>query len=190
MITELTKTKAGRVMGIDANTHSLAFCIFYNRRPVQWGKINFEGGDFYLRLRDAGRKLRAISEDFDVDFIVLEGAILAATKNADVTIKLSMMYGCILSELMRTHTQVITCKPSEWQNYIGNKNLSTVEKAALKVTHPGKSIAWYRDKGREIRKQRTMDFFNAKWPHVKLEDDDVGDSFGLAYWAYYTKTRR
>ncbi len=177
-------------MGIDCSTHSLAFTIFYNRKPIQWGKINFEGADVFERLADAADKLRAVKDDFDVDYIAFEGAIMAKVRNPDVTIKLAMVYGACIAELMRKNVKVVTVKPLEWQSYIGNPNFKKAEKDALKVEFPGKSVSWYSTKTREIRKQRTMDYFNKKWPQMKLTDNDVGDSAGIAYYAYYTLTAR
>lgn len=187
---ELRKVKASRVMGIDASTHSLAFCLFYNRRPVEWGKIHFDGNDVFERLLDARYKLQALAYKFDVDYIVFESAILAKVQNADTTIKLAMMYGVCISELMSQGTRVVTAKPLEWQSFLGNPNFTPSEKAVVKKLHPGKSAAWYSNYIRELRKQKTMDYFNKKWPGLKITDNDVGDSFGLAYFGYYKLTRR
>lgn len=190
-LASLTKKRANRVMGIDASTYSLAFCVFYNRRPERWGKINFEGADVFERIRDAGKKLHAVADTFDnVGYIAMEGAILANNRNVDVTIKLSLMYGAILSELLRHDAEVVHIKPSEWQSYIGNKNFTKAEKEKLKVDFPGYSASWYTNKIREIRKGRTMDYFNKKWPDLNLTDNDVGDSFGLSYFGYHKKTTR
>lgn len=190
VLSTLAKAKASRVMGIDCSTHSLAFTIFFNRRPVQWGKIEFEGADVFERLEDAANKLRAVKDEFNVDYIAFEGAILAKTKNADVTIKLAMVYGACIAELMRKNVKVVTVKPLSWQSYIGNPNFKIAEKNALKLEYPGKSVSWYSAKVREIRKQRTMDYFNKKWPHMNLTDNDVGDSCGIAYFAYHSLTTR
>jgi Holliday junction resolvasome RuvABC endonuclease subunit len=187
---DLSKTRASRVIGIDASTKSLAFCVFYNRRPVKWGKINFEGSDVYERIRDAHPKVRALADEFDADFVCLEGAILANNKNVKVTIDLSLMYGAILSVLLEGRAKVVQVTPTVWQNFIGNKVFSQVETAKMKADFPDKSASWYTNKKREIRKQRTMDFFNAKWPHMNLTDNDVGDAAGIAYHSYYELTRR
>ena len=189
-LARLNKTRASRILGIDCSTHSFAFTIFWNRKPVKWGKINFEGADVFERLHDAGDKIAAVKDEFDVDYIVMESAIMAKVQNPDVTIKLAYVYGAVLSELLRKGVKVVTVKPTEWQNYIGNKNFTKVEKEKLRVDFPGKSAAWYSNKAREIRKQRTMDFFNKKWPHMKLTDNDVGDSAGIAYFGYYALTDR
>lgn len=177
-------------MGIDCSTHSLAFTIFHNRRPIQWGKIVFEGADVFERLEDAANKLRAVKDSFNVDYIAFEGAIMAKVKNPDVTIKLAMVYGACIAELMRKNVKVVTVQPLSWQSFIGNPNFKAAEKNALKAEFPGMSASWYSTKIRAIRKQRTMDYFNKKWPHMELEDNDVGDSCGIAYYAYHTLTTR
>ncbi len=186
----LNKTKASRVMGIDCSTHSLAFCIMYNKKPIKWGKINFNGADVFERMADASNKIRAIKDDFEVDYIAFEGAIMAKVKNPDVTIKLAMMYGVCIAELMRKNVEVITVNPLVWQSYIGNPNFKAPEKAQLRVDYPRKTAAWYSTKTREIRKQKTMTFFNNKWPSMDITDNDVGDACGIAYYAYYNLTKR
>jgi len=188
-ITKPAKPKAKRVMGIDANTYNLAYCVFYNRRPVAWGKVDFEGKDVYERMHDATSKVRALSSLIDVDYIAFESAILAKVANADVTIKLAMVYGVCISELMQSGTKVVTVKPLEWQSYIGNPNFKKSEKEAVKKAFPDKSVTWYASKVRELRKQKTMDFFNKKWD-MNITDNDVGDACGIAYYAYYELTSR
>lgn len=190
-LASLRKTRAKRVLGIDCSTHSFAFTVFYNRRPVRWGKIQFNGADVFERIGDAANKIRAVKDEFaDVDYIVIESAIMAKVNNADTTIKLAYVYGAVMAELMRTGVRVVTVKPTEWQNFIGNKNFTKAEKEKLKTDFPGKSASWYSGKIRELRKQRTMDYFNKKWPVMNLTDNDVGDSAGIAYFGYYQLTQR
>jgi Holliday junction resolvasome RuvABC endonuclease subunit len=190
VITDLQKTKAARVMGIDCSTKSLAFCIFYNRRPVKWGKILFEGATVFDRIKDASQKVQALLHQFDVDFIAMEGAILANNKNVRVTIDLSLVYGAVLAQLLHGKAKVIHVTPLVWQNAIGNKVFSAAETKQMKLDFPDKSVSWYSSKKRSIRKQRTMDFINNKWPAMAIDDDDVGDACAIAYYAYTTLTRR
>lgn len=188
MITDLQKTKASRVMGIDCSTYSLAFCVFWNRKPVKWGKINFDGATVFDRLKDASQKVQALLSQFDCDFIAMEGAILASNKNVKVTIDLSLVYGAVLAQLLVGRAKVIHVTPLEWQRAIGNPAFTPTETKALKKVHPGKSASWYTNHKRTIRKQRTLDFVN-KWG-LGLTDDDVGDAAGIAWYAYTQLTRR
>ena len=44
-LASLVKTKANRVLGIDASTNSIAFCLLENNIPIKWGKINLNGNN-------------------------------------------------------------------------------------------------------------------------------------------------
>lgn len=189
-LVDLQKTKASRVLGIDCSTKSLAFCVFYNRKPVKWGKIMFEGATVFDRLKDASQKTAAMMHEFDVDFIAMEGAILANNKNVKVTIDLSLVYGAVLAQLLFGKAKVIHVSPLEWQRAIGNPPFTRAETAQMKLDFPGKSVSWYSGQKRKMRKQRTMDFINGKWPAMNITDDDVGDACAIAYYAYTQLTRR
>ena len=39
-LAELIKTKANRVLGIDASTNSVAFCLMENDKPLKWGQVS------------------------------------------------------------------------------------------------------------------------------------------------------
>lgn len=167
-------------MGIDASTQSIAFCIFDGQRPVKYGKVKLTGADVYERILDAKVKTRAILAEFDVDYIVIEAAVMV--RSVSVAVKLAYVFGAIIGELMDSKTKVVTATPVQWQAFIENKNFTKVQRDKLKADNPGKKISWYRNQIREQRKQYTMDFFNTKFS-VNIEDNDVGDAFGLAYYA-------
>lgn len=186
-LASLVKTKANRVLGIDASTNSIAFCLLENNRPVKWGKINLTGNDIYEKIYDAKCKTFAMLDELKSDYIAIEGAILV--KSPDAVIKLSYVYGVVIAELMSSGSSVITIPPSAWQAHIGNKNPTKVEKEKLKSENPGYAESWYKAKMREIRKKRTVDYFNNKY-NLSLNDFDVADSFGIAYYANEVLTKR
>ncbi len=134
-LADLVKTKANRVLGIDASTNSVAFCLMENDKPLKWGKINFVGQDIYEKIHDAKIKTSSMLEELRSDYIAVEGAILV--RSPDAVIKLSYVYGVVIAELMSTGASVITISPSSWQAYIGNKNPTKEEKAAIRVKNPG-----------------------------------------------------
>jgi ribosomal protein L31 len=121
------------------------------------------------------------------DYIVVEGAVFV--KSADAVIKLSYVYGVVIAELMSTGAKVITISPSSWQAYIGNKNPTKEEKAAIRVKNPGYADSWYQNQLRNMRKQRTVDYFNNKYG-LSLNDFDVADSFGIAHYSNSILTER
>jgi len=186
-LADLVKTKANRVLGIDASTNSVAFCLMENDQPLKWGKIEFVGSDIYEKIYDAKVKMHVMLDELKSDYIAVEGAILV--RSPDAVIKLSYVYGVVIAELMSTGASVITIPPSSWQAYIGNKNPTKDEKQAIRVKNPGYADSWYKTQLRNMRKQRTADYFNKKY-NLNISDFDVADSFGIAHYANKVLTER
>jgi Holliday junction resolvasome RuvABC endonuclease subunit len=186
-LANLVKTKASRVLGIDASTSSIAFCLLENGKPIKWGKVNLVGNDIYEKIYDAKVKMSVMLDELKSDYIAVEGAILV--RSPDAVIKLSYVYGVVIAELMSTGASVITISPSAWQSHIGNKNPTKEEKESVRVLNPGYADSWYKNKLRNMRKQRTADYFNKKY-NLNVEDFDVADSFGIAYYANEVLTKR
>ena len=186
-LADLVKTKAYRVLGIDASTNSIAFCLMENNIPLKWGKIDLAGQDIYEKIYDAKNKMSVMLEELKSDYIVVEGAILV--RSPDAVIKLSYVYGVVIAELMSTGAKVITISPSSWQAYIGNKNPTKDEKAEIRKLNPGYADSWYKNKIRIMRKQRTVDYFNNKYG-LSLDDFDVADAFGIAHYSNEELTKR
>jgi Holliday junction resolvasome RuvABC endonuclease subunit len=186
-LADLVKTKAHRVLGIDASTGSIAFCLMENNIPVKWGKIELSGNDIYEKIHNAKVKMHAMLNELKSDYIVVEGAILV--RSPDAVIKLSYVYGVVIAELMSTGAKVITISPSSWQAYIGNKNPTKDEKSAIRLANPGYADSWYKNQLRNMRKQRTVDYFNNKY-NLNVNDFDVADSFGIAYYGNQVLTER
>ena len=186
-LAELVKTKAHRVLGIDASTNSVAFCLMENNVPIKWGKIEFTGSDIYEKIYDAKVKMHAMLDQLKSDYIVVEGAVLV--RSPDAVIKLSYVYGVVIAELMASGARVITISPTAWQAHIGNKNPTKAEKEALKIANPGYADSWYKNKMRNIRKQRTVDWTKNKFG-IDLDDFDVADAFGIAYYSNTVLTER
>jgi len=186
-LASLVKTQANRVLGIDASTNSIAFCLMENDKPIKWGKVHLEGIDIYEKIYDAKKKMFLMLDELKSDYIVVEGAILV--RSPDAVIKLSYVYGVVIAELMSTGASVITISPTSWQAYIGNKNPTKEEKTAIRLINPGYTDSWYKNKIRNMRKQRTVDYFNKKY-NLSLDDFDVADSFGIAHYANKVLTER
>jgi Holliday junction resolvasome RuvABC endonuclease subunit len=186
-LADLVKTKAHRVLGIDASTNSIAFCLMENDVPLKWGKIELSGQDIYEKIYDAKKKMSLMLEELKADYIVVEGAILV--RSPDAVIKLSYVYGVVIAELMASGASVITIPPSSWQAYIGNKNPTKAEKDAIRIKNPGYADSWYKNQLRNMRKQRTADYFNKKYG-LLIDDFDVADSFGIAHYANKVLTER
>ena len=186
-LASLKKTQANRVLGIDASTNSVAFCLMENDRPLKWGKIELSGSDIYHKIHDAKVKMHIMLDELKSDYIAVEGAILV--RSPDAVIKLSYVYGVVIAELMSTGAEVITISPTAWQAHIGNKNPTKAEKESIRTKSPGYADSWYKNQIRNMRKQRTVDYFNERYG-LKLDDFDVADSFGIAHYANQVLTER
>lgn len=186
-LASLVKTQAHRVLGIDASTNSVAFCLMEDDKPIKWGKIELVGMDIFEKMYDAKVKTHAMLDQLKADYIVVEGAILV--RSPDAVIKLSYVYGVVIAELMSTGAKVLTISPTAWQAYIGNKNPTKDEKAGIRTLNPGYADSWYKNKLRTMRKQRTVDYFNSKY-NLSLNDFDVADAFGIAHYSNQVLTER
>lgn len=176
---KLIKQNASTVLGVDSSTGSFAFCLL-DDKPIKWGKINFNGNNIYEKVIDCRDKMQFIKQEVKPDYICIESAIMV--RSQAVAINMAMIVGVLISELAIDSNKIITVPPSSWQNFIGNKNLSKEEKQLMKKENPGKTETWYRNNARNIRKQRTLDYFNNMFG-LSLDDNDVGDAFGIAYFA-------
>jgi hypothetical protein len=145
------------------------------------------GSDIYDKIYDAKKKMSLMLDELKSDYIVVEGAILV--RSPDAVIKLSYVYGVVIAELMSTGAKVITISPTAWQAYIGNKNPTKFEKDKIRFENPGYADSWYKNQLRNMRKQRTVDYFNKKYG-LSLEDFDVADAFGIAHYSNTVLTER
>jgi Holliday junction resolvasome RuvABC endonuclease subunit len=184
---DVTKFKADTVMGIDASTKAVAFCVYTNGVPTTWGTYKVNGADIYERIHDSNIKAEKILSLYDVQYVAIEAAVFV---NSPATaVNLAYVYAATMVSLLRQKVKVIAITPMQWQNHIGNGTFKKAEKEALKATFPGKSASWYSNKIRQIRKQRTLNYFKEKYD-IEILDDNVGDAFGLAEFAVSKLTRR
>jgi Holliday junction resolvasome RuvABC endonuclease subunit len=167
------------VLGIDASTNSIAYCIFDNGSVIEYGEINFTGTSIYDRILDAKYKTKAIKERFNADFVIIEAAVMV--RSAQTGLKMAYVFGTIMGELLDNGAKVVEVHPITWQSYIGNKNFTTAEKAQVKKDNPGRSDNWIKGKIREMRKQKTLDFVRELG--VKTDSDNVADAAGIAWYA-------
>ena len=58
--------------------------------------------------------------------------------------------------------------------------LKSLAKEEVKKQFPGKSDNWYKNKVRELRKQKTINF--VKTLGIDTESDNVADAVGIAWW--------
>ena len=178
-LSKFSKPVGSRVMGIDASTHTIAFAIFENGKPYQYGEISFEGRTVYERILNAKRIVRALKDRFDVDFIAIEAAVMV--RSIETGLKMAYIFGAIMGELLESGATVVEVHPITWQSYIGNKNFTKAEKEAVKKANPGRSENWIKAEIRNIRKHKTLSYMANLG--IKTDSDNVADAAGIAWYA-------
>lgn len=178
-LAKLARQPSSRVLGIDASTRSVAFCLFEDKKVIKYGEVFFDGGDVYERILDAKRKTREIAKIFKSDFVAIEAAVMV--RSANTGLKMAYTFGTIMGELIEDGRKVYEIHPITWQSYIGNKNFTKDQKLEIQNKYPGKTANWYKAKVREIRKQKTIDF--CKNLKVFTDSDNVADACGIGWYA-------
>jgi len=182
-LASLKKVKAHRILGVDASTNSIAFCIFEDGQVVSYGEVQFEGASVYERVLDAKRKMSGLKRAgiLHADFMAIEAGVVV--KSTHIGIKMAYVFGAIMGEILDDDMKVIEVHPISWQSFIKNNNYTKTQKDQVKLDHPGKSENWYKAEIRKQRKQKTLDF--AESIGVRTSSDNVSDAVGIAYYAVH-----
>jgi len=172
------------ICAIDASTNSLGFALFDTQQETlsAVGKIKFQGNNTYEKVMDAGKKVKAFFDYYGgFEAIVIEHTVFM--NSPKTAADLALVQGSILGAAGLTGTKVIgRVAPITWQNYIGNKKISTDEKLYIKSQNPGKSESWLKTYERDLRKQRTIRYINTMYDRT-ITDNDVADACGIGHWA-------
>lgn len=168
------------VLGVDASTQSFAFCLMDKDGPVRWGEIKFKGNNVFERLAYGQRNIAAMKQHLESDLVVFESAIYV--QNKKTVILLAYAFGAVISALLNNGAQIEEVSPMEWQNYLGNKALTKLEKDDIRARTPGKSKSWYDNANRNFRKSRTMAWAERVYG-IRTDSDNVSDAIGVAHYA-------
>ena len=174
--------KPSSFCAIDASTNSMAFAYYKDDNLVKFGKVKYFGADIYEKIVDTAHKTRIFFQQFDnVEHIIIEQPIfLNSPKTAA---NLSMSHGALVASAALTGVQhIASVSPMVWQNWSGNKRLTTAEKQKIRDANPGKTNSWYKSAERQFRKQRTIRFVNNRFD-IHVDDDDVADAIAIGAWA-------
>ena len=178
----LIKTNSPKnICAIDASTNSIAFSVFHGKELAYFGKVNFEGKTAYEKVIDASRKLKEFFNLYgDFDSIVIEHTVFI--NSPKTAADLALVQGAILgAAAINGVTRIGSVSPMTWQNFIGNKRLTTMEKQEIVKDNPGKSASWLKSQEREIRKQRTIRFVNVQYDKTTT-DNDIADAIAIGHW--------
>jgi hypothetical protein len=173
-----------RFVSIDANTTSIAIAVWDNDLLVSIGKIIWEGKTNYEKVADGSKKLYAFFQTIDsIDTAVIEHTVFM--NSPKTAADLALVQGAILGAMSLAGVKTIkSINPIAWQTFIKNGRLTTPEKQVIRNEFPGKSDAWYKNKEREFRKQRTIDFMNKRY-NRSVTDNDIADAIGIGHYAIF-----
>jgi Holliday junction resolvasome RuvABC endonuclease subunit len=172
------------IFAVDASTNSIAFAVFHKKELVSSGKIVFDGRNTYEKVADACKKLNSFFKLYDnVDSIVIEHTVFM--NSPKTAADLALVQGAILGAAGVNNIKIGgSVSPITWQNYIGNKRLTTKEKQDIMQEFPDKTKSWYKTYERELRKQKTIKFVNIYYDK-NYSDNDIADACGIGHWAIH-----
>jgi Holliday junction resolvasome RuvABC endonuclease subunit len=172
------------IFAVDASTNSIAFAVFHKKELISTGKIIFDGRNTYEKVADACKKLNSFFKLYDnVDSIVIEHTVFM--NSPKTAADLALVQGAILGAAGVNNIRIGgSVSPITWQNYIGNKRLTTKEKQDIMQEFPNKTKSWYKTYERELRKQKTIKFVNTYYDK-NYSDNDIADACGIGHWAIH-----
>lgn len=175
--------KNHKVLGIDASTNSLAFCLMDHGAPSSWGEVQYSSSkNLFERLGSIEHRSNIVADYYsDVDFVMIEAPV--KIRSTRVAISLAYSYGIVAAKFAAKGIRVNDCSPVTWQRFIGNPPFSAAEKKELKEDYPGHIPSWYTNQVRKVRKQRTIDWVKNEYG-ILVKSDNVSDAIGVATYAY------
>ena len=185
---QMEKMKSNNFVSIDANTTSIAFAYWENEELQYVGKIFWEGKTNYEKVADAAKKLSAAFQKVaKTETVVIEHTVFM--NSPKTAADLALVQGAILAALSTAGvSEIKSINPIAWQTFIKNGRLTTPEKQLIRNEFPGKSDAWYKNKEREFRKQRTIEFVSKRYDRT-VTDNDIADAIGIGHYAIFNWER-
>ena len=172
-----------KFISIDANSTSIAFAAWENDQLISVGKIVWQGKTNYEKINDASKKLYAFFKSYPTSTVVIEHTVFM--NSPKTAADLALIQGAILGAMsMAGVKEIKSINPIAWQTFIKNGRLTTPEKQVIRNQFPGKSDAWYKNKEREFRKQRTIDFVSKRY-NRDITDNDIADAIGIGHYAIF-----
>lgn len=169
-------------ISLDISTKFIAYALWNDNQLIEYGKLYSDGiGDIAI----GSMATRVIQKFYNttIDTVVYESAFLGT--NVNVVKQLSKTIGSIIGAFYELGVRrFIAIPPITWQTGIGVGKSTQKDKDYLKKKYPNKSISWLKNKDRENRKQKVIDFVNGMYNKTfVLADNDIADAIGIGhYW--------
>lgn len=159
-------------MGIDASTHCTGYCIFDDKKLIDYGKIQADNAlDWRERVIYMMRKLTPIVVENKIEEICLEVPI-KTIKNVNTLEQLFSLHGALLGMAGTLDVHVVPVEVNKWRQRLGL--LSNIPKD---------------QNHRNVLKERSVNLANQlynlelvyKSPSSKYNDDDISDSILICH---------
>ena len=170
------------ILGIDASTHTLAWCYMVDGVPREWGELDYSPStNQFVRLGSVQQRAGIVVDRYpDLDLVVIEAPV--KIRNIRVAISLAYSYGIVASKFAANGIEVKDVSPITWQRWIGNPPFSAVEKKNLRNDYPSHTKSWYYNETRKQRKQRPIDWVKKTYG-ITAQNDNVADAVSICAWA-------
>lgn len=159
-----------RVLALDPSTHSVAFAMVMDGKPVHWGKIQLhKKSDLTEKLVMTYQIVDELIQKYDPTYVVIEQTIMV--QNPLTTRVLSYVVGSMILNFALRGIDVTDVPPMTVKNYHGYKRVTKKMEQEL-----GKKEAAH------LRKSQIQDKVVAMFPYCATSDDDVSDACSIALW--------
>lgn len=180
---KLIKTLSSKkVFAIDPATHSVAFaCVEFDGTQfflLGCGKIDLRGCDTSEKFSRLNAVMPILIKHFDCQLAYIEQPIYI--QNFQTSRMLSYVVGYTWGRMTQENVRVIDIGPMQWKSGIGYSRVSAAEKQEWAKTMTTTEV---KKKTDFERKNRVKNILAGVFDLSNIDDNDIVDAIGIAYWA-------
>lgn len=128
---EIIPKKKGsfRLAAIDQATKKTGYAIFEDSKLIHYGVFDAERfGAEICRINAVSHWLACLIENWQIDFVALEGIQLEKNFGVEVFASLARLQGVLLNTAYEAKIQTTVCHTATWRNYSGVKGKTRVDR--------------------------------------------------------------
>lgn len=147
--TEIIPKKKGsfRLAAIDQATKKTGYAIFESGKLIHYGVFDAERfGAEVRRINAVSHWLTSLIQNWQIDFVALEGIQLEKNFGVEVFASLARLQGVLLDAVYEAGIDSIVCHTATWRNYNGVKGKTrTDRKTAMRLIVKEHYDVWVSD---------------------------------------------
>lgn len=150
-----------KIIGLDCSTKSTGYCIFEDKKLIEYGCITASSTDLLKRINKITNELLKIFKKYNIEKVIMEEVIPTTGKNVKTWKALIYLQAILSMELYKSFPQIKIefIYPNSWRSKIG--------------IHTGKGIT--RDKLKNEDIKFVQDNYNI------TVNDDIADAICIAH---------